>query len=260
MYDNVAILNGTTTTISVTNDDAAKECRQDWRAYSGFAFPASPRWQENGLNWMTPNQETLVTLYGWTSLVVLIVFVLAVFGGTIFRYSLSWIRGMYKVRSIARFAVVPVRSLLMWSYRRSFIQPSGIDQKIDYSNVDEISAYVPQIRIRAFPWPLLCCDVNEFPDTLIGWTDPHNNYDIHNLIYDVPYEGSKRQRRTSTVPANVPATISEHEDEDNESSTQKEDEATTEKASAATYDAMTWPIYSIVKYYPRSFPSGTASS
>jgi hypothetical protein len=68
---------------------------------------------------MSPNQETLVTLYGWTSLVVLIVFVLAVFGGTIVRYSLSWIRGMYKVCSIARFAVVPVRSLLMWSYRRS---------------------------------------------------------------------------------------------------------------------------------------------
>ena len=96
-YDNVMILNGTVTSITVSEDEGFRFCNQHWRAYSGIAFPASPRWQENGLNWMTPDQETLTTLYGWTSLVVLIVFILAVFGGTMVRYALSWIHGMYSV-------------------------------------------------------------------------------------------------------------------------------------------------------------------
>ena len=99
VYENVRILNGTVTTINVVEDEAARYCNQQWRAYSGIAFPAGPRWQENGLKWMTPNQETLTTLYGWTSVVVLVVFVVAVFGGTMVKYTLSWIRGMYQVSS-----------------------------------------------------------------------------------------------------------------------------------------------------------------
>jgi len=95
------ILNGTTTTITVTEDEAARFCNQHWRAYSGIAFPANPRWQENGLRWMTPNQETLTTLYGWTSLVVLIVFIVAVFGGTMLKYTLSFLHGMYKVSLVS---------------------------------------------------------------------------------------------------------------------------------------------------------------
>ena len=108
-YDNVMILNGTVTSITVTEDEAFRFCNQHWRAYSGIAFPASPRWQENGLNWMTPNQETLTTLYGWTSLVVLIVFILAVFGGTMVRYALSWIHGMYSVSRTAAAVFVAIK-------------------------------------------------------------------------------------------------------------------------------------------------------
>lgn len=98
VYENVRILNGTVTTINVVEDDTARFCNQKWRAYSGIALPAGPRWQENGLKWMTPDQETLTTLYGWTSVAVLAVFIIAVFGGTLVKYTLSWFRGMYQVR------------------------------------------------------------------------------------------------------------------------------------------------------------------
>ena len=112
-YDDVMILNGTTTTITVNEDDAARFCSQHWRSYSGVAFPASPRWQENGLKWMTPDQETLVSLYGWSSLVVLVVFILTVFGGTMVRYCLSWLKGMYRVSSVVRWSFV-----LLWCKSR----------------------------------------------------------------------------------------------------------------------------------------------
>ena len=137
------------------------------------------------------------------------------------------------------------------------MQPAGEDQKIDFSNVAEISAYVPQIRIRAFPYPLLACDIDDIPETLIGWTDTHNKHDVHNLIYDIPYEGSKRAKRT-TSPTKDPATVSEHEDEGqgDEVSPKNEEEATKKATTDGATEIPKWPIYSIVKYYPRTF-SGT---
>jgi len=142
----------------------------------------------------------------------------------------------------------------IWCFLLLSVKPAGEDQKIDFSNVAEISAYIPQIRIRAFPYPLLACDIDDMPDTLIGWTDTHNTYDIHNLIYDIPYEDSKREGRTTALP-NKPATISEHEDEDDPSSTQDRDSATAEAADE-TNEIPKWPIYSLVKHYPRTFKRG----
>lgn len=149
---------------------------------------------------------------------------------------------------------------MLWTRRRtntitlvSFLQPSGEDQKIDFSNVPEISAYIPQIRNRNFPWPLLACDIDGVPDTLIGWTDSHNSYDVHNLIYDVPYEGSKR-KRSPTVPDKNEgtATVSEHDDEGDDSASKNKNVTSPDGTGTAT-DIPKWPIFSLVKYYPRSF-------
>jgi len=32
---------------------------------------------------------------------------------------------------------------------------------------------------------------------LIGWKDPYNSYDYHNLIFDVPWEGMPRQKASA---------------------------------------------------------------
>lgn len=139
------------------------------------------------------------------------------------------------------------------------MQPAGEDQKIDFSNVVEISAYVPQIRIRFFPYPLLACDIDDIPETLIGWSDTHNDHDIHNLIYDIPYEGSKRAKRTPS-PTKAPASDSEHEDQGDKAAAANEEEATQDATADPTNDIPKWPIYSIVKYYPRTFSSPSRSS
>lgn len=99
---------------------------------------------------------------------------------------------------------------------------------------------------------MLACDIDDIPDTLIGWTDTHNDYDVHNLIYDVPYEGSKREKRTATT-SDVPPTSTDDEDQADESSSQQEDTTATDKADASTSETPKWPIYSIVKYYPPSY-------
>lgn len=121
----------------------------------------------------------------------------------------------------------------------------------------EISAYVPQIRIRAFPYPLLACDIDDIPDTLIGWSDTNGNYDVHNLIYDIPHEGSKREGRT-TAPTEQPPTISENDDEDDHESSpttgkEEDDGITPTESGTDAAEIPKWPIYSIIKYYPRSF-------
>ena len=122
--------------------------------------------------------------------------------------------------------------------------------------MSEISAYVPQIRIRAFPYPLLACDIDDIPDTLIGWSDTSGDYDIHNMIYDIPYDGSKRAKRT-IASSEQPPTTSENDDEDDESSPatgkEEDDEATPKESVTDAAEIPKWPIFSIIKYYPRSF-------
>ena len=47
---------------------------------------------------MTDSQEKLCLLYGWSSLVILVFFVLLVFGGSLVRVTIGIFRGTYKVR------------------------------------------------------------------------------------------------------------------------------------------------------------------
>ncbi|KAL7547051.1 hypothetical protein ACHAWF_010371 [Thalassiosira exigua] len=50
--------------------------------------------------------------------------------------------------------------------------------------------------------PMLVCDIDDIDVNLIGWrdpnvknvSDPHRNYDDHNLIFDVPHETLRRSR------------------------------------------------------------------
>lgn len=130
----------------------------------------------------------------------------------------------------------------------------------------EISVYVPQIRIRAFPYPLLACDIDDIPDTLIGWSDTNGNYDVHNMIYDIPHEGSKRAGRTTAPSTNSEngdengdesPTTGKEQDEDESSPTtagKEQDDGSTPAASGTDAAAIPkWPIFSLIKYYPRSF-------
>jgi len=40
-------------------------------------FPALPRFQPEGAEWMSSSQETITTLYGWTSVIIIIAAIFA---------------------------------------------------------------------------------------------------------------------------------------------------------------------------------------
>ena len=166
----VTLGTGERTTIRVTDSSLYQTCDQSWEGFeAGFPFPATARLQNGREEWMTDDQITLTNIYGWTSLGLLVLFVIVVFGGTIYKTVVGLFRETYR--------------------------PSGRDAKIDFRNVAEISVYVPQQSIGAFQFPVLFCDVDDMNKEWIGWTDPEDEtFDTHNLIFDVPFDRMKRQK------------------------------------------------------------------
>lgn len=52
-------------------------------------------------------------------------------------------------------------------------------------HLGEIYAYIPQVRVKGFSFPMLACDISAIDENLIGWRDELGGYDVHNLIHDV---------------------------------------------------------------------------
>jgi hypothetical protein len=61
---------------------------------------------------------------------------------------------------------------------RGVHEPDGQKQQIDFSCVPEIFLYVPQIKLKAFPFPFLACNIDTLDQEFIGWSDPSNSYDF----------------------------------------------------------------------------------
>jgi hypothetical protein len=98
-FSNVTFLNGTVADVTVAKDTNVVFCRQNWYSQDGFSFPALPNvLQGQGLRWMSESQEKLCQLFGWTSVVVLVFFVLILFGASLTRFIVGLFRGTYKVR------------------------------------------------------------------------------------------------------------------------------------------------------------------
>jgi len=122
-------------------------------------------------------KETVANLFGWSSVVLLVVFVATFFGRSIFTFLAGFITKTYK--------------------------SGGVDAQIDFQNVAEISLYVPQFRLGALNYPVLACDIDEMNTDWIGWSDPSDpSYDKHNLIFDVPHENMKRQKMNTITKSN----------------------------------------------------------
>lgn len=68
---------------------------------------------------------------------------------------------------------------------REIYEPSGKSQNIDFTNVEGIHAYVPQIILGRFPFPLLFCNIDDIDEKLIGWTTFGAPFSDHNLIHDI---------------------------------------------------------------------------
>ena len=121
-----------------------------------------------------------------------------------------------------------------------------------------MDAYIPEIRNPTLPYPLLACNVDgidkvgaeEFVclatcvpshsfarQALIGWQDFKHSYDKHNLIFDVPFSGLHRSKRTSKVSK----------------STLKASLNSSRELPPGVPSDQTDPIFSIVKHFPPSW-------
>jgi hypothetical protein len=111
---------GNVTTEKVESDDQLYSfCRQDFFRYDGFVFPFVSSFQAPGEEWMTPSQEMVTTVFGWTS-VAIVAAILLKFAWQMWDSVMSMFRGGYS--------------------------PSGEDQAINFSKVPTISAYIPQVQ------------------------------------------------------------------------------------------------------------------
>mmetsp|Transcript_31652 Transcript_31652/g.42181 ORF Transcript_31652/g.42181 Transcript_31652/m.42181 type:complete len:399 (+) Transcript_31652:147-1343(+) len=142
----------------VKEDIAYKFCLQDLlRVDDKVTFPPLPKHQPKGSEWMTPDQEKLVELFGWTSLVLTIAVVIY----------------------FACDSLRMVRDLFYYKH-----ECVGKDQKINYSDVDIISAFVPQVESSFFPYPLLCCNTEGLEEDLFDWIDPDRPHEYYDLTLD----------------------------------------------------------------------------
>lgn len=126
--------NGVIEPTVVTQDTVVAFCSQSWLDAPVFPFPPTSRLQPPGLTWMTSSQVVLTGIYGLTSLVILVLFVAFYFGSAVWRFVLSWFRGVYR--------------------------SEGQAQTIDFSSLN-VAGYVPQIKRGGFPFPLLACNVDQ---------------------------------------------------------------------------------------------------
>jgi hypothetical protein len=149
---------GLSTTIAVTaNDTSYQFCNQDLFRYETYAFPFIPIFQAPGAEWMTPEQEQLTTVYGWTAVGVVALVLLQLFLG-FFGNLVSMFKSTYK--------------------------PTGNDQGINFSNVPSISTFIPQIESTIYSYPLLACNVDNLDVDLLEWTDPDRPHVFYDLTKD----------------------------------------------------------------------------
>lgn len=116
------------------------------------------------IQWLNDSQQKYGTLFGWTMLVVFVLVMIALVLNNLIRAIYNLFFYQFKVEKTSN--------------------------HVRFSEVSEIKAYVPQVQVRGYVFPLLLCDVDGLKTEEIGWVDPYskkdeNPYDKHNIIFDV---------------------------------------------------------------------------
>mmetsp|Transcript_40019 Transcript_40019/g.93951 ORF Transcript_40019/g.93951 Transcript_40019/m.93951 type:complete len:713 (+) Transcript_40019:964-3102(+) len=145
---------------------------QDIMRTRQWTFPALPSWQlsidqpknvpKEWKGWMSPNQEFIVHLTGWTSAAMLCISVVLI------------------CRAIGK----KIKRKLFYKYKhRTRVQ------NIDFSDKNapsSLSLYIPQVVDCRLPYPVLACDICKIQAGFIEWKDPNDeSYDTHNLVNDM---------------------------------------------------------------------------
>ena len=149
---------GSTVNVTISSNEVTyRFCNQNFLGQESSGFPFLPQHQPPGDEWMSPAQETITSVYGWSSVGVLVA-VVAILISRIVNYWRGFFYGTYT--------------------------PHGDDQKIPYSEVPSISAYIPQVNSSLFPYPLVACKTEDFDERLFDWTDHDRPYSFYDLTKD----------------------------------------------------------------------------
>jgi hypothetical protein len=91
----------------------------------------------------------------------------------VFKYS-AW--GLFAIAAVYYLlitSVFSIKALFIGTY-----SAEGEATDIKYTTVDEVQAYVPQIRYKGLGTPLLACDISLFDHEYIDWAGKYEEYDI----------------------------------------------------------------------------------
>lgn len=137
-----------------------KYCNQNLLNYEGRSFPALPKWQMEGSEWMTEDQESVLVVYGWVGVAILI--------AVCVQFSLRLIGTIMKG----------------W---KSTYKPHGQDMGENFSQLSSIDSFIPEKRSNFFAYPLVLCQIDDdFDVNLFSWIDPdHPDYKYYSLYEDV---------------------------------------------------------------------------
>lgn len=162
--DHILNLDDETVSFKISSDDNVYyACDQDLLNFP-IQFPPLPIFQGSD-HWMTESQEAIVRLHCWTSIGIIGVAVVYVF----FLSSLA----------------ERIQSIFTGTY-----EPSGEIDGTDFSDVpgEIFEAYVPQLKVKGFNFPLIACDISNIDPRFIGWKDEDGDHDEHVLFNDLPPE------------------------------------------------------------------------
>ena len=162
--DHTLTLEDETVSVQVSSSDSVYyACDQDFLNFP-IQFPPLPIFQGSD-HWMSESQEAIVRLHCWTSVVIIGIAIFYVF----FLSNLA----------------ERIQSIFTGTY-----EPSGAIDGADFSDVpgEIFEAYVPQLKVKGFNFPLIACDISSIDPKFIGWKDEDGDHSEHVLFTDLPPE------------------------------------------------------------------------
>lgn len=161
--------------IEITQNRSYKFCDQN--ILRKITFPPTPaNLLSTSDDWLSDNRKTMAISLGWFMVltVAIIIFTIAL------KTVVQFIKYLFFANNKMKEMTEEKKSEL---------------EKLRFCDIDEIKAYVPQITIDGYTFPFLLCDVDGIDEEMIGWSNPENpenNYDNHNIIFDIPKVAEKK--------------------------------------------------------------------
>jgi len=108
----------------------------------------------------------------------------------------------YTIYAIVGFVILMTSIFILRSYFVASYEPNGKEQGIPLSEVESMTAYIPQISCASSPYPYLACNIDDIEESdKFEWEDPLRPYEYYDITKDaeelldedgIPMDESKR--------------------------------------------------------------------